>query len=350
MDAALNLAWLAVDAAAIAALARTRGPVLPLAIAVIGGNAIALGTLLATGDLFAVLRAAAWFLFVHLPLVLLAIGGWVAGRRRWGAWFAAVALIAVGVDAFVVEPRALEVARYTVPARGLAAPLRVVALSDVQTDRVGAYERRAFALAMDMRPDLVLLPGDFVQVSDEAAYRAELPAFRALLAGLHAPLGVWAVQGNIEWRPTWIADLFDGTGVRAAPSTTTIDLGPLWLSAVSFADGFDPALVLPRPAGGPAFHLAFAHAPDLSLSPDVGADLLVAGHTHGGQVQLPLVGPLVVLSQVSRAVGGGGLSALPGGRAIVVSRGIGMERRGAPRLRFLCRPQLVVIDLVPADG
>jgi predicted MPP superfamily phosphohydrolase len=95
------------------------------------------------------------------------------------------------------------------------------------------------------------------------------------------------------------------------------------------------------------FHIVLGHAPDFALG-SVPADLLVAGHTHGGQVQLPFIGPLVTLSHVPRAWAAGGLTRLDDDRFLVVSRGIGMERDLAPRLRFLCQPQLVVIDLKPA--
>ena len=89
------------------------------------------------------------------------------------------------------------------------------------------------------------------------------------------------------------------------------------------------------------------HCPDFALG-DVHADLLVAGHCHGGQVRLPFWGALVTFSRVPRAWTGGELIQRPGGGRLLISRGIGMERGRAPRLRFLCRPQLVVIDVLPA--
>ena len=100
--------------------------------------------------------------------------------------------------------------------------------------------------------------------------------------------------------------------------------------------------------GRESFHIAMGHSPNFSLG-QVEADLLIAGHTHGGQVQLPLVGPLVTLSQVPRSWASG-VTEIEPGRTLIVSRGIGMERGNAPRMRFLCRPQLVILDLLPTDG
>ena len=72
----------------------------------------------------------------------------------------------------------------------------------------------------------------------------------------------------------------------------------------------------------------------------------MAGHTHGGQVRLPLIGPLKTSAKIPRHWAAG-LTDIGGGRRLVVSRGIGMERLWAPRLRFLCRPELVILDVVP---
>ena len=93
------------------------------------------------------------------------------------------------------------------------------------------------------------------------------------------------------------------------------------------------------------FHVVFGHGPDFALGA-VDADLLVAGHTHGGQVRLPIIGPLLTYSTIPRAWAAG-VTALSGGRTLVVSRGVGMERAHAPRLRFRCKPEIVIIDVLP---
>jgi predicted MPP superfamily phosphohydrolase len=93
------------------------------------------------------------------------------------------------------------------------------------------------------------------------------------------------------------------------------------------------------------FHIVLGHAPDFALG-NVQGDLFVAGHTHGGQVRLPIIGPIITFSRVPRHMAAG-VTELAGGRTLVVSRGTGMERGYAPRMRFLCRPELVVIEIAP---
>jgi hypothetical protein len=71
-------------------------------------------------------------------------------------------------------------------------------------------------------------------------------------------------------------------------------------------------------------------------------DLVIAGHTHGGQISLPLFGPPVTLSEAPRHVAAGGLHEL-GGRPIYVSRGVGLERGEAPRVRLGARPEISLL-------
>jgi uncharacterized protein len=97
----------------------------------------------------------------------------------------------------------------------------------------------------------------------------------------------------------------------------------------------------------PRFGLAVVHSPD--PAPELvalGYDLIVAGHTHGGQVRLPVVGALVTNSHVPRAMARG-LHRL-GPSYLHVSPGIGTSKY-AP-FRFLCRPEATLLELVPASG
>jgi predicted MPP superfamily phosphohydrolase len=194
-----------------------------------------------------------------------------------------------------------------------------------------------------LEPDLVLLPGDYVHALDREKWLAVGDELNRLFleTGLGAPLGVHAVGGNVD-REGW-PRIFSGVpGVECYVGTRTVEVGPVKVTGLGFWESRSTDLSAPSEEG---FHIVFGHYPDFALG-EIQADLLVAGHTHGGQVRLPVIGPLITLSQVPRAWAAGRTD-LDGGRTLVVSRGAGLERGYAPRLRFLCRPELSVIDLVP---
>mgnify|MGYP003394654221 CR=1 FL=1 len=92
--------------------------------------------------------------------------------------------------------------------------------------------------------------------------------------------------------------------------------------------------------------ILLSHRPDIALGmrPDSNIDLVVAGHTHGGQVQLPFYGPPITLSFVPKQVAAGGLHRMSG-NWIYVSRGVGHEQGQAPCVRFLCPPEISIISL-----
>ncbi|MBM4365769.1 MAG: hypothetical protein FJ102_06105 [Deltaproteobacteria bacterium] len=300
---------------------------LPVAIPVFAAALGLGGDLAGLWSPFGAMQVLAWGLFLHLPLVLLS-------RRRW---LLAAALAIVAVDAFVVEPRAVELSTTRVE----GPPLRIALVTDIQTDDVGEYERHVLDLVRAAAPDLILFAGDYVQVSDPGEYRRQAHLLATALGDLDATLGAFAVRGDVE-PGDWSA-VFAGTQVARVDDTRTLELREgLHLTLLGVEDSMSRHARIPDTDG---FHVVVGHRPDYALGAPP-ADLLLAGHVHGGQVRLPGLGPLLTLSAVPRAWAVG-LTDLPSGGQLYVSRGIGMERLDAPRLRFWCRPELSIIDVGP---
>ncbi|MGE0707186.1 MAG: metallophosphoesterase [Planctomycetota bacterium] len=365
LDLPYNLAVLLVDAAALLAIARWPRPRTVLRAAFLAGAAAVALTAPFRIEGFHAMRLLCWALFVHAPLDLLgaavllwrAPGRAAAGsegeeradprvRPLVGALVGLAALlVAVAVDAFLIEPTWLEVTRLRLPAPGLARPLRIVLLADIQTDHIGEHERAALRRAAECDADLVLFAGDYVQCIGWPAQRREAEAFRQALleTGLGGRLGGFAVQGDVD-EDGW-TEQFRGTRIATRPAfTSERPREDVELICLPTPLSRSPGLKLPPRDG--RYRILLGHAPDVALG-DPDADLVLAGHIHGGQVRLPGIGPLLTLSQVPRRMAVGATT-LPSGLTLVVSRGIGLERVYAPRLRFLCRPELVVLDLVPA--
>ena len=96
--------------------------------------------------------------------------------------------------------------------------------------------------------------------------------------------------------------------------------------------------------GADEFALLLSHSPDLILeAAEQGVDLYLGGHTHGGQIRLPVFGPIVTFSRYGRRYAAGLFR--EGGTTMYVSRGLGFEGGGMPRTRFLCRPEIVSVEL-----
>jgi uncharacterized protein len=301
---------------------------------------------------FGAARLVCWTAFAHV-LPLLVLMAWKASReatarRERGRalpaalpWLLpALAVAAVGVDAFIVEPRALDVRRVTISSRKVTRRHRIVAIADLQFDDVGAHEKHALRVALEEKPDMVLLLGDYAQGDERnpelhAALREHLRS-----VGFSAPEGVYAVRGNVDddaWK-----DAFSALPIVAIEETTRLERGELVLTGLSMAESFVPKLEVPSEPE--RFHVVFGHAPNFALT--TRADLMLAGHTHGGQIQLPGLGAIVTMSEVPRAWADGPTHVAEDA-TLIVSRGVGMERRAAPRVRFLCRPDVFVIDVVP---
>jgi predicted MPP superfamily phosphohydrolase len=270
--------------------------------------------------------------------------GW--SRRRVLGALAVAAGAAVAVDAGWWEPQRLVIERASLAFPDLPAGLdglRLVQLSDLHRSRVVAQAEieRAVAWANRLHPELVLLTGDYVT----RGIRYAEPC-AAALAALQAPLGRYAVLGNHDhWvSAERVAGALRDAGLtvlrnRAAPVRR--GGADLWLIGVDDAlvrlDDVGTALQ-GVPAG--AFKLALMHEPDradeIARHP---VQLQLAGHSHGGQVRLPGIGPLL-LPTLGRKYPMG--LRRVGALQLYTNRGVG---RIAPAVRFHCPPEITLITL-----
>lgn len=345
-----NLAMAVIDALLLARLAHRRTALrlveIGLIAPVMGFSLMLFCDLVFHCGTFTLFRLAACGLFAHGLVLLVAsvlLLRRVRPRTAVVAAVAGVGLLGICVDAFLIEPTWLEVSRVRLTSAKVSRPLRIVLLADLQTDECGAYERAVLRRVREEEPDVILLAGDYLHVhgSRREELRREMNAFlREIEFGSSA--STYAVRGNID-ADDWAA-LFAGLNVTTVESGESFEVGGVRLTCLSERDSGNGRLQVESVDQG-TYHVVLGHRPDYALG-RIDADLLLAGHTHGGQVRLPFLGPILTLSSVPRrwAVG---QSDLPGGQTLYVSRGVGMERGGAPRIRFLCRPELVVIDILP---
>lgn len=328
----------------------------------LGGLAFALAllsSLLAPPSGFTAMRLMAQAVFGEGPLVglaLFALHG-RAGRTLSALAFATVTivLLAVYVEAYHREPRDLQVVRHAVDLTAGASSvghLRIVHLSDIQTYHVGPHEERALREALGQKPDLIVLTGDYVQSRLDDTRAQAGRDLRALIrrVDLRAPLGVFAVQGDTDrqWpdilRETPVRSLTSEIARLPLPGGRTMSLVGLTLNESRGDDQTALALVARAPEDD--LRVVLGHRPDFvkTLAGRTRVDLALAGHTHGGQIVVPGFGAPMTLSSLPRRYASGlhFFEGIP----LHVNPGIGMERLTAPQVRFLCPPEVSVLDVL----
>jgi predicted MPP superfamily phosphohydrolase len=223
-------------------------------------------------------------------------------------------------------------------------PIRVVLLSDLHSDPKARLEERLPELVAAERPDLIVYTGDAINAS-----RA-LPVFRRCVTRIAKVAPTFAVRGNWDVWYWHDIDLFGGTGVHELDGDSgSVDVrgSTVWVGGVAVGHEDRARAVLDGiPANGPALFLY--HYPYPDVLPETGRDridLLCSGHTHGGQVALPLYGALITLSKYGKRYEAGLYHV--GALSMYVSRGIGLEGGRAPRVRFFARPEITVVEMAP---
>jgi len=312
---------------------------------------ISYGRVLPSLVAFAFLRAGLFFLWL---LILVGLGifrpNLLHGYFLWILIALQLVLLGVGYDGFYVEPMQLTVGRIQVPVPGLTHPVRIVQLSDIHVERTTRRELAVPGLVASLNPDMIVLTGDYLNKSftHDAQAASDL---RQLLVQLHAPLGIYAINGNTE--PPWLMDdLLSGLDIHRLENEVVRvpALGDHFvIVGLDYDDVFFDQIRLQRlmaQVKPDDFSLLLYHTPDLAYAArDLHVNLYLAGHTHGGQVRLPLFGALFTNSRYGKTFEMG-LYHL-GQTTLYVTRGLGMSGDFSPRVRFLCPPEVTVVDLVP---
>lgn len=264
---------------------------------------------------------------------------------------AGAAAAAAGLGGFSYwESGDLALRAQSVPLKGLPAAFdgcRIAVLADIHHGWFISrpYVEEAVAIANAASPDLIFLVGDYV--NNDAAY---IPPAIAELAKLSAPLGVFAVQGNRDIRINRILTTKElaRQGIPEITNTgspITRNGSTLWIC------GFDDSTVghpnvpaaLSRVPHDAAV-LALTHNPDLTQSlTDPRIKLVCCGHTHGGQIDLPIIGRPFIPSAYGQKYAIGLVQA-PNTKTFI-SCGVGSI---FPPLRFRCPPEVSLLTLAAA--
>jgi predicted MPP superfamily phosphohydrolase len=271
--------------------------------------------------------------------------GWLAAGAA-GLLGAPLATLALARHRWPYRPR-LERIEVRLPAGHEAlAGLRIGFVTDTHVGPFirGDDVRRACDLLAAARPDLLLLGGDYI--SESSRYADEAARALAPLAAA-APLGALAVLGNHDYSVggARMQAALEAQGIRVLRNeavAVTRGAGTVLVAGIdeTLLGSPDPGGTLAQvPAGAAA--LALWHEPQFAEQAAAhGAFLQLSGHTHGGQVVLPVVGAVGLPIHGDRHVVGWSDAA---GMPVYTSRGVGIYR---PPLRFRCAPEVTLVTLI----
>lgn len=224
-------------------------------------------------------------------------------------------------------------------------PVRIVFLSDIHAAEPGAspaHIAEIMQLVNSQEPDIILLGGDFVSTKQITWSHPDFTAAVAPLADLEAPLGVYAVLGNHDhWRDAEQGKLaLEEIGITVLDNDA-LQVGPLALGGVD--DAFTHHANVPSSIAAMGklngLKVLLSHSPDVMPEAD-GADLVLAGHTHCGQIAFPFIGPIVTMSRFGDRYACGQIK--EDGRTLIVGSGTGTSLLP---IRFGAPPDIWVIDV-----
>jgi predicted MPP superfamily phosphohydrolase len=286
-------------------------------------------------------------------VVLLAAG---IVSNSGGALLAAGAVALAGsamlVYATWIEPFRLHVTHEELRSDRLGSgePLVLLHLTDLHVERITPRERALEALVAELAPDLIVLTGDYLNLSFVTEERAQHEARETLSAICEAgACPVYAVTGSPPVDLVGIVpEVFAGLPITwLADESEIVEIGSHRLVIAGLRCQKERELDAPRlrrlmdQTPKDLFRLLLYHSPDLMPeAADLGVDLYLCGHTHGGQIRLPVFGAILTSSHFWKRYEAGRYSLHD--TTLYVSRGIGLEGMGAPRARLFSPPEVVL--------
>jgi predicted MPP superfamily phosphohydrolase len=223
-------------------------------------------------------------------------------------------------------------------------------------ERITQRERHLNQLIQELKPDLILFSGDVLNLSYIEDPKAQQDA-REILGQWHAPHGTYMVTGSpaVDLEhvfPIVVGNLDNLRWLRDEQVTVQVNDQPINIIGLTcthkpFEDGprLEQVLADSKAPDSGNFTILLYHTPDLAPNgANTGRiDLQLSGHTHGGQLRLPGIGALFAGSLYGKRFESG--RQMVGNMTLYVTRGIGLEGKAAPRVRFICSPEIILWEI-----
>lgn len=254
--------------------------------------------------------------------------------------------------AFLIEPNRLVVHEAAIQIEnwpGELSGLRVALIADIHTGGPFINDQklqRIVELTNQQQPDLIVLLGDYVSPNGWHSHRVEPEVTAAAMKYMRAPLGVYAILGNHDWwyNGSKVRHAFEQNGIPVLENEVTevkwhdksfwlVGLADLWTRPQHLNE-----TIASIPQGSTI--IAMTHNPDIFPNLPQSVPLLLAAHTHGGQVNIPLIGTPIVPSRFGSKYTAGHV--FENGHHMFVTTGIGTS---ILPVRFRVPPEIVIVTL-----
>lgn len=253
---------------------------------------------------------------------------------------------------FLIEPGRLVVHQQTIQIANWPSELnglKVAVLSDIHVDNWFVNERKVRTIVErtnQLQPELIVILGDYMSGKGMVKRQVEPRVFAPILKELRAPLGIYSVLGNHDW---WydgerVRQELEQNGIKVLENETAqinarnrslwlVGLSDLWTRSQRINETVEKV-----PQGEPI--IALAHNPDIFPRLPMHVPLLLAGHTHGGQVRFPFIGTVVQSSDLGDRYSRGHV--IENNHHLFVTSGIGTS---ILPVRFGVTPEIVLLTL-----
>ncbi len=263
-------------------------------------------------------------------------------------WLSGIAIFCF-VWGFLIEPTQLKTRHHTINIPPLEKPVKLAFLSDLHIGGEHVPAKRVNDIirqVMNEAPDIIIMGGDFVDGHDKPEnqsdrFNNEIQQGLKWLSGLEAPLGVYATLGNHD---DWYDSDVIRNGLEASGITVlenqVVSTGGVCLAGLEdeWTGHPDPSVIEKCPEG--IMIMAIMHSPDSFENLPARTSLALAGHTHGGQINLPILGRHITATKIGKPYAYGLKSF--GGFPVYITSGIGTSMLPA---RFRAPPEIVILQL-----
>jgi hypothetical protein len=249
---------------------------------------------------------------------------------------------------FYYEPSTINITKTTFISKKIKinSPFRLIQIGDLHLERFGKREKKVLNELSRLKPDLIVYTGDFLNLS----FNSDPLAISQIINFLDCLQNIsttFYVSGSpaVDLEHTIALIEKHTTATRINNEISEVEINSQIINIIGLTCSHNPSkdrCILENMDTNPEIlNLLLYHSPDLifEISEEKTIDLMLSGHTHGGQVRLPIIGALFTGSLYGRLLQNGLYQFL--NTSLYISKGIGFEGMGAPRVRFLCKPEIV---------